>query len=338
MSHDFPSAEPAPAIPALTVVCCVESGPLEEMTVRMAQSLRCFGGRFAEAAIWAITPRSGPPLSAATRASFGQLNVEHHTVESSNPYDWYHFWNKTRAMVYAEEHARTEWLGFIDSDIVITREPVQLVPSQSDFTASVHSIKHVGSCGPGDEREPFWIEMCRLLNIAPDDLPWVQTPVDAARIRLYFNSGVFSYRRTSGFSARWLRNCQTILDERVGFADSKTHFVEQSTLSLTLIQMGLAWEALPYSYNFNVASWEDNEDTAGLKGAHLIHYHDAMGAHFWPQFLALVKETHPEVYQWLEPLGPIEDPSSKGALLMTKIIKAKRVAQRNAYQSKLTLF
>lgn len=40
----------------ITVVCCVEAGPLELMTVRMVESLRRFGGRFSRMDVFAVRP------------------------------------------------------------------------------------------------------------------------------------------------------------------------------------------------------------------------------------------------------------------------------------------
>ena len=50
----------------ITFVCCVESGSLESQTIRMVESLRRYGGKFANAPVIAVTPRFGAPLSKAT--------------------------------------------------------------------------------------------------------------------------------------------------------------------------------------------------------------------------------------------------------------------------------
>ena len=44
-------------------VACVESGQLEAQTVRLAESIRRFGGSFADSEILAVTARFGPPLA-----------------------------------------------------------------------------------------------------------------------------------------------------------------------------------------------------------------------------------------------------------------------------------
>lgn len=43
--------------PQITFVCCVELGSLEAQTVRMIESLRRWGGQFANATVFAVTLR-----------------------------------------------------------------------------------------------------------------------------------------------------------------------------------------------------------------------------------------------------------------------------------------
>lgn len=64
-------------IPPLAFAMCVEAGGFEAMAVRAAQSLRKFGGRFADCKVFAVTPRFGPALSHRTLKAFESLGVEH---------------------------------------------------------------------------------------------------------------------------------------------------------------------------------------------------------------------------------------------------------------------
>ena len=321
---------------SLTIVCCVESGPLEPMAMRMIESLRRHGGRWSQTQVWAITPRFGPSLAPATLKKFDELNVNYQILREKHPYIWFSMWNKMAALTHVEAKVQTDYVAFIDTDVIFTGEPEQLV--SGDFSACVHGTKHLGTSGPDDANEALWKAQCDVAGISVDDLPWVQTPVDGARIRLYFNSGIFSYRRVTGYGKQWADVCRAILDARVGQSASKNHFTDQIALSLALAKSGLSWQPLPRSHNFDVASWEKNEDTAGIAGARLLHYHDAMGAHFWPQFLALIEKAHPELHAWLQPLGPAVDPSPKATQMMAKALKTKRVLERNKYQSKMNLF
>ena len=138
---------------SLTIVCCVEAGVLEPMVIRMVESLRRHGGSWAQTPVWAITPRFGPSIARATREKFSQLSIEHRVIREPHPYQWFGMWNKIAAVSYAEEHAQTEYMAFIDSDVLFTGEPDQLVGS--DFSACVHGNQHLGTTGPGDANEPL---------------------------------------------------------------------------------------------------------------------------------------------------------------------------------------
>lgn len=264
------------------------------------------------------------------------MDVQHITLRNAHPYQWYNLWNKIEALSHVETRAETDYVGFIDSDVIFTGEPDHLIGS--DLTASVHGTKHLATSGPGDSNENFWGAMCEVAGLGIDDLPWANTSVDDVRIRLYFNSGVFSYRCQTNFAAQWAQVCRAILDARVGQIESKNHFIEQIAFGLTVAKSGMEWQRMPYSHNFDMASWDANDDETGLANARLWHYHDAMGAHFWPQFLALAEATQPQICDWLRELGPIADPASKTKQMLSKSRKAARILQRNRYQGQMNLY
>ena len=83
-------------------VCCVESGALENYTLRMIESLRKWGGKFRNAPIYAVTPRFGPPLSQNTKKAFTRLNVNHIRCNPQTNYSWLGFLNKPLALVAVE--------------------------------------------------------------------------------------------------------------------------------------------------------------------------------------------------------------------------------------------
>ena len=306
------------------------------MAVRMVESLRRFGGRFAQTPVWAVTPRPGPSLARATLGEFERLGVKHVHIRDAHSYQWYNMWNKIAALSHVETRVETDYMGFIDSDVIFLGEPDHLIGG--DMTASIHGTKHLGSSGPNDPNEAFWSALCKVAELSVDELPWVNTSIDDARIRLYFNAGIFTYRRRAQFAAQWAQVCRAILDARVGQTESKSHFVEQISFGLTVAKSGVEWQRMPYSHNFDVASWDKNDDKIGLANARVWHYHDSMGAHFWPQLLAFAEEMHPQIYNWLRELGPLADPTSKAQQLLAKSLKARRVLQRNRYQGQMNLY
>ena len=330
-------AAPVLLKPQITFVCCVESGSLESQTVRMVTSLRKHGGQFANAPIVAVTPRFGPPLSKQTHRTFDALDVTYIRRTSEFRFSWFKFLNKPLSLVMTEEFIDSEVIGFLDSDLLFVDEPerLQLSPSE-DFLGFPVECKEMATTGPGDPYEPFWEELCRIAAIDIGDLPWVVTAQTNQRVRLYFNGGVFVYRRSSGFAKYYLDLCLRFLESGVtskaeGYGEG---IKEMSALGLAVIKLGLRWNALPYSHNYVMmtkthSSWYEEES---LRKAKIVHYHDSMWPSFFSTFQDCLLKTHPEVAQWLTSLGPMRNDAPAQWRMVSRILATLRTRQEAAYR------
>ena len=113
-------------------------------------------------------------------------------------------------------------------------------------------------------------------------------------MRLYFQAGVFVYRRGIGFSQHYLDTCTKALDARFGFAHNAEHFTDQVRLGLSMFSAGLRWKQLPFDHNFPVASFlPPSTRPHPLSEARILHYHDSMEVSQWPGLLARLEEAHP---------------------------------------------
>jgi len=154
-----------------------------------------------------------------------------------------------------------------------------------DFIACAPD-KNIGSGGPGDETEPYWREVAKTLDIDIDRLPWVVTGREKVRIRLLWNSGLYTYRRCTGFADEYMRCCRKVLDARVVHRDAGSHFVDQIVLGLAQFRLGLRYRALPHWCNYQMEGWSGITHTsASVREARIIHYHNAMDPEPWPNFL-----------------------------------------------------
>src|SRR5262245_52320338 len=312
--------------PPITFVTCVESGPLETQVVRMVESLRRFGGAYAGCPVWAVKPRFGPPVSRHTRRELDRLDVAYTTTTRDDPHGWYAYINKTRALILAEEQAPTEFIGWLDADLLFTGEPSELTPGPAEDIAACSSDNAGGTTGPGDKCEPFWREACAAVGVDMDSLPWVTTEREGERIRLYWNSGVFVFRTGTGLAAEHDRCTTRLLDARLGSAVTGVFFTEQYGLSLAAARLGLRRRQLPHSHNYEMGSsiheqWYREEK---LRAARIVHYHDGMWPGFWPTFVSCLRETHPAVAAWLEPLGPLGNEAPVVYRAVTKLLKKRR--------------
>jgi hypothetical protein len=323
--------------PSISFVCCVESGALEDLTVRMIESLRRWGGAFADAPVFAVTPRRGPSLSPETLTAFKRLNVCYLYKPTNSSHSWFRFYNKPLSLLAAENVADTELIAWLDSDILIAREPELLrLEGGVDF-AACPSEKEMGSCGPGDPFESIWRANCQVLGIDIDSLPWVMSEPDGFRIRLYWNGGVFVYRKSTGFARHYLDTCTRLMEARNRLASSgfTIGFNEMSAIGFSMHKMGLKWRALPYSHNHSINKRSHSrlyrEDQ--FREAPVIHHHDSMLPDFWDTFLQCVQTTHPLVGQWLSGLGPLQNERPFATRLVGRALRIFRDRKERAYIS-----
>jgi hypothetical protein len=317
---------------SMTVVTCMESGILEPLTLRMVDSLRRFGGRFANLEVVAVTPRATPPLAKQTQERMAELGIRHLRVHPKNPYAWHHYMNKAEAIVAVEQQVTTEAIAWVDSDIIFLSEPVHLaLPPGIDFLASAPDTGMVGSTGMDNPNDRFWQRCSALIGKNADELPWLDTG-DGQRIRFYWNAGLYVYRRASRFGTEFLSDFKRFLDQRVARTHYHVHAMDQVVLGLTVIRLGLAWKALPVSSNFPVCSFlPDNYDASKVTDVTVLHYHDSMSPKLWPLLLTTIAPAHPRIHAWLKPQGPVVVPSSSFQRVAREAFRLTRGLYRRAY-------
>jgi hypothetical protein len=338
LSPDQPAAPAATGDPSICFVACVESGPLEAQTVRLAESLRRFGGRLADSEIMAVSPRFGPPLARSTRRRFRELGVRHVRLRSHPRYAWYHYLNTPIALAAAEELTEADIVCWADSDLLFMGEPSELLLDEdTDFIAGTIDDGVVGSTGEGSPHEGDWLRLLDLLELDPEQLPWVETQIDHQRIRLYFQAGVFAYRRSLGFSQYYLDMCTEVLDQGFGFAHRAENYLDQVCLGLAAHKRGLRWRQLDLSHNFPMASFLPQFDQPErLAQARILHYHDAMQPNFWETCLERVGDGHPEVHAWLRERTPLTDPAPRRWRLVRQALRIARGVPRRRYRARVS--
>jgi hypothetical protein len=318
----------------ITFVCCVESGALEAPTIRMIESLRRWGGQFASAPVFAVTPRFCPPLAKKTRQSFERLHVEYFRFHAKSRYSWFKFLNKPYALVAAQERCASESICWMDSDLLVVGEPDQLTLNQGEDFLACASDKNIGTEGHQDAFYPYWQKICQAVGTDIETLPWIATEMEGQQIRLYFNAGVFVYRRSTGFGETYLQTCTDMLDSRLASRHSSFYFTDQISLGLAMVKLRMNWRALPYSHNYSMGSlihkdWYSEEQ---LRAARIVHYHDAMWPPFWPVFVKCIRDTHPPVGEWLSSIGNMKNEAPFYWRGMNKILQYVRAKQESAYQ------
>jgi hypothetical protein len=335
MQHTTSQATPvvASSEKELTFVFCVDSGIYESMAVRAVESLRRFGGRFADCDVIALTTRIGPPLARSTRDQLADLNVR--TVFRPHlRHDWFPWMGKVWAAVDGARLASTQTVAYVDCDVLFLGEPAAFsLADDVDLAAAFPDSGIVGTTGPGSLYESAWERACKALGLSVDDLPWVDARDGSGRIRFYVNAGVFVFRTRSNLPEKWLECTELLFRHRADFGTWREQFYEQVALGLAAIRDGIPFAELPYSHNFGVdtslpAAWDDPE----LAAVRVLHYHDQLSASNWQATTTRLERTHVAAAEWLSHKGPVVDPSGWTTQVARGALQRARLVTRRGYR------
>ena len=310
----------------VTFIACVERGELEEKTLLLCRSIRRYGGRFADAPIITFQPRRGTEVSDATLRGLESLGVVHVTEILNENLAGYAIGNKVFASARGEEMATTEFVAFLDSDTILTSEPVAFeLPNGIDAAARpVDYWRHgnepaddpeywktrhrrVASAGPGDPIDDYWERMYELCGVT--NRPWCETVGDRKRIRAYFNSGLVVVRRASGLFAQWKRDFLRLIDADHIPPGGDRHYLDQLSLA---VMMARVWDRVQiFDGRYNYPLIGRPLLTPPFRNAQLeelvhVHYNRYFNV---PGFLSSVRprlQRDSEVVSWLGQFLPLQ--------------------------------
>lgn len=167
----------------ITFVICTERGILEPMSVTLVRSLRRFGGVLKDAPVLSYQPRREHGVSPETLRALEQLEVIHYTEPLNQRYAHYPQGNKPPVCAHAEQIATTEFVVFLDSDIVVLNEPrALLLPAAQHIGLRPVDKVGVATTGPSDGNYAYWQGMYRLLEVDESLVGRVDTTVERQTI------------------------------------------------------------------------------------------------------------------------------------------------------------
>jgi hypothetical protein len=190
--------------PDVGFVACIEGGVLEAQALLLFESIRLYGGRFADCAAYAFSPRRGHAISREARKRLDELGVRYVDAVLNTERTEYGAINRIVAGAYAEERCDHEILVVLDSDTLFLREPCEiLLPPGLDVAVRPVDLKGMCTEGPDDPFDTYWRELCRCCGVDYDQIPWGESFVDHRRIKACYNAGLSITRREAGV----LRRC-----------------------------------------------------------------------------------------------------------------------------------
>lgn len=327
-----------PPQPVCTLFCCVEPGPLEEQAVRLVESLRRFGGGWANSPVLIYRTRFATSFQRRTLEAFRRLGVEVVSIRPNNGLSWHQFIRRYDAMVDAESRTDTPLVAYVDCDILFLDEPAAITPDDdADLWAAVERTANLPDASGANEL--YFRRVAKVLGVPFDRLPMLDIPAssvhDATQGYLCFNSGFVTVRRGTGLAQRITENCRAIVRQGGMHPKSGFHFTDQVVLPFTLLAAGHRWKLLPDTHNFHVNQWTSPlKFVDAVRDVKVLHYHGCMESHVWPQFMELMRQSdHDAAAAWLEPLGAVSDPRSGCAKLVARWLHAERVLRRRLYMA-----
>lgn len=316
----------------LTFVCCIESGPLEFQTTRLVRSIRKWGGEYANSPILAVTPRKGCPLHSETVRLLKESNVQHVQRNVEDPYRWFGYLNKAKALEIAETEAQTDQIVWVDSDVMIIDQPDDLILEAGIDIAACPTSKTVATQGPSDPNEAYWQAMCDLFNISLDQLGWTTTVDKNQKIRGYYNSGVLPFRRGLGFGSGYRQtNMKALLDGPV-HPEAGIFYTDQVALSLEIASKGMRCRELAMTHNLTMRPELEYSDAAVLSETTIIHHRGSMFPESWQRFLEILDPVRPDVTQWLREVGPVTNGVRPWWRVANKILNSRRSSIRSKWE------
>jgi hypothetical protein len=189
-------------------------------TLVLAESIRTFGGRYADAPIRVYVPGALKDSNPAVAGKMQALEVELKTATAPDKALWLYFARKVFAAAAAEGDAEktAALLVWMDEDTVVLREPGELVLEEGKsfgYRPVMHKLIGSAWSEPPDE---FWSRVYDRLAIPEGAAFPMTTPADLAAIRPYFNAGLLVVRPERGILRKWAE-CFSFLYEDKVFVD-----------------------------------------------------------------------------------------------------------------------
>ncbi len=231
----------------------------ETNAILLAESIRSFAGGLAESPTSIYTPGDGTGLSEAFRERLSGLGGALVPFVIDDALRGFPFMAYAFAAARAEADAlgQTDVLAWLSPNTLVLGEPGDFLLGEG-VTFGFRPVHHTLIGSLFDEPlDPFWSLIYELCGVPDGRVFPMETHVDGATIRPYFNSGVLVARPERGLMRAWRDRYVEVYDEPAlrGFYEGDGRyrvFAHQAVLSgVILSELGTdEILELPLSYNY----------------------------------------------------------------------------------------
>ena len=269
-----------------------ESGVLEKQAILLCESIRKFGGSYAQADIKILQPRGERRISPYGRLRFQSLGADVIEMSIVSPCPEYEPSYKIFACAEYERSSQADCLIFMDSDTVLLSEP-DLELQEADVAARPVDVKGMCTSGESDPNDSYWRYLCRVCGVDYDLIPHVITTVERVKVKASYNGGLTVVKKNAGlFSKTADFFLQSILADLIPWPESDTVFPtghgmvsgkggrlwgsSQACLSLAITALKLPVRTLRPSLNFPLHYYPDllpEIEKGAIPLISHVHYH-----------------------------------------------------------------
>jgi hypothetical protein len=289
-----PASRPSPA-PTIEYIIVAERGLLEYQALLLCESIRRFAGRHAGHRISVVSPRPDRRPEPHTIRQFEALACTYIELDVKSVEPEYGTTFRMYASAHVEATSQADILVALDSDMVFAGEP------DLDLHGAAAAMRPVdvrGMCttGLGHHADPYWRQLCSLVGVDYDALPYVHTTVDNERVKASYNGGMVVVRRRETIFQRTLDHFirstgagltprpddTTIINAGHGLVSargSELWGTSQACLSVAIWGHGRKVRLLPATHNVPMHMFDQLSDAARAELPVVLHYHRLFEMH-----------------------------------------------------------
>lgn len=281
----------------IAFVCCIEAGRLENQTCLMISTLRKFGGASSQVPVYAVLGRTGPKISSETIDFLIKNHVKVVSAFEYNHAPWFNFSNKIAAVMWAQDNLDFEYLGWLDSDILINGNFLDFCSYDFDFAGRCEYLPPAIRVND-DKYVNYFIRLCELVGCKYDEIPWVVVDVVSVEIKLNFNSGFFVWRRNSKFAVEYSSMFYKLLESKIATPDGAAWFADQVIIAPLLIAHGMNFKLLSFHEHHMIFYFNNFNFTSDvtMENSKLIHYSKSLSLPSRDIMLRRLKSECPHIY------------------------------------------
>ena len=243
--------------------------------------------------------------------------------------------NKPAALSKADQLVETNTVVWLDSDTLVIGEPNELLLDDGFGFAALPSSSQFDIASDGsNSHEAFWRAIIQWHGFDPTEYPFIPArPGESGTIRMYWQGGVYSYRRDSRLGARHFRISREQIESQIASRCSGAYFSEQTSLALAVHEAGLNPRVLPSSHNLMINSLAERLTVSDeeVRDAKIVHYFGSMWADAFPDFVEKFSIARPDVKEWLLTKGALHDSRPLVGRAISKFKRQLRKAASEAY-------